>query len=355
MLFENKDLTPKPGFNVGIMLNRTPTEGHVGLEIEVEGVNLPYPPNAKGASKPVRMPKSKFWSYVHDGSLRGEENAEYVLNAPIDFKIVPKAVDELWGIFKEHGSQFTESNRTSVHVHLNCQEFHLNRLAAFTALYFTLEELLTDWCGEHRVGNLFCLRAKDAPGIVAHLKSFLIRDGSYELRDNLHYSGLNIHALTKFGSIEVRSLRGVDNPQTLLDWIAMLKRIYDKSAVFTDPRDVCGLFSAVGPYGFLENILEDTLPILRNGISRSEEDIKSALYTGIRLAQELCYCRDWDLYQPMTMQPDPFGRRPSAVANKLLQAIAGDDVPELIYKNEAEFMPEFDDLEDDDYEDEGDD
>src|SRR3546814_4763102 len=96
--------------------------------------------------------------------------------------------------------------------------FHLIRLCSFFALYFLVEELLTAWCGEHRVGNLFCLRAKDAPAIVSEIKKTLQNEKIY-FHDGMHYAGLNAGALTKFGSVEIRSLRGVNDKQIIEDWV----------------------------------------------------------------------------------------------------------------------------------------
>lgn len=44
-------------------------KGDVGIEIEVEGKNLP-------------KHFEKYWRVEADGSLRGEDNAEYVLEKP---------------------------------------------------------------------------------------------------------------------------------------------------------------------------------------------------------------------------------------------------------------------------------
>src|SRR5690606_38923194 len=114
----------------------------------------------------------------------------------------------------------------SVHVHLNCQNFLINRLASFSALYFVLEEVLTEWCGEYRVGNLFCLRTKDAPAIVENLIDFIKADGGISFSNGLHYSGFNISALRKFGSIEIRTMRGTDNKELIQEWINILERLY---------------------------------------------------------------------------------------------------------------------------------
>jgi len=296
-----------PGVPIGTLLRRKMTKGEIGIEIEVEGNQFPkHAYNGRSAVSPELIPS--IWNYHHDGSLRGDDNAEYVLKQPIKFTEVKEAINSLWDMFNKFGSVLAESNRTSVHIHLNVQNFHLNRLCSFMAMYLSVEEILTAWCGEHRIGNLFCLRAKDAPAIVTHLKKFFQTDGGHEIRDGMHYAGMNAQALFKFGSLEIRSLRGVSDPQVILDWVAVLERMYNLSKDFTDPRAIMDNFSGGGAMGYLEMILGDKLSVVRNNIDFDNQRIMESLYEGIRLAQDLCYCRDWSEYEPVDVKDDPFGR-----------------------------------------------
>ncbi len=314
-VFVAKRTAPQPGFNLGVVMgNRIFPQGQVGIEIEVEGKNLVY----NSPSNPKIAP----WYYKEDGSLRGEESGEYVLKDPIMFDDVPKALETLWDGFAKRKTTFDDSNRTSVHVHLNCQSFHLNRLTSFMALYYIFEEILTDWCGDTRVGNLFCLRAKDAPAIISKLKDFIRADGKAALSDGLHYSGLNAQALAKFGSLEFRSLRGCSDPSVINDWVKILRRLYDLSASYRDPREVCAGFSGAGPQAFFNDILGPVAGIVRAGTQFTDNDIRESLYEGIRLAQDLCYCRDWSQFIEMDLRDDPFGRDKRKVSKKLIDSVS---------------------------------
>ena len=309
----------QPGFTMGVMLSRKETKGEVGLEIEVEGNKFPKPDGYEGTHTPVRLPSTQFWSYVHDGSLRGKDSAEYVLTKPVMFDQVTNAVDEIFHTMKQYGSVMSESNRTSVHVHLNCQQFHLNRLTSLLALYYTFEEVLTEYCGDHRVGNLFCLRAIDAPAIITQVKKFIRTDGMYQLQDHLHYSALNTNALFKLGSLEWRTLRGVTEAGPILAWVSILQRLYEMSAQFEDPREICSLFSQEGPSAFFENVLGEHAKTVRDGIEFDYDRINESMYEGIRMAQDLCYSRDWSLYRAQKLAVDPFGRDAKKMAKKLGQ------------------------------------
>jgi hypothetical protein len=96
-VFVKRDRKVQPGFNMQVVMNRKATKGAIGLEIEVEGNKFPKPPGYELTHTAVKMPGRRlFWSYVHDGSLRGQDNAEYVLSKPIEFKDVPIAIEQLF-------------------------------------------------------------------------------------------------------------------------------------------------------------------------------------------------------------------------------------------------------------------
>ena len=310
-LFRRRSAEPVSGYTLFTILRhhlKSATKGSVGIEVEVEGNRFPKPPGKESTHKAMPMEGWNFWHYVKDGSLRGKDNAEYVLGKPIEFEEVPDALAELISKLKEYGSKLDDSNRTSVHVHLNVQHFHMNRLTSFIALYLCFEEILTEWCGDHRVGNLFCLRGKDAPGALTKIRQFIQSDGQTELPDNLHYAGLNTNALTKFGSLEIRSMRGPTDLSLIQSWINILERIYKLSAEYSDPRDIPAQFSQQGPMSFFETVLGDQGSVLRAGIDFDDEHIRDSMYEGIRLAQDLCYCRDWSMFKPIDLKDDPFGR-----------------------------------------------
>jgi hypothetical protein len=304
--FKQKKVVSTVGLPVVALLGKKSEKGQVGLEIEVEGKNIPI----------EGLPKQ--WKYVKDHSLRGQENAEYVLEKPLMFSDVPEALDDLWGLFKDHKTSFDDSNRTSVHVHVNCQDFCLNRLAAFLALWYSLEEPLTEFCGEFRVGNLFCLRGIDAPATVSYLKRFIASDGQVGLSEMLHYSGINPHALNKYGSLEIRTLRGCSDPDVIKFWIACIQRLYELSADYPDPRDVPARYSQGGPLSFFYNALgHDLGQELMKSIGWSSDDLSAAILRGVRLAQGICYCRDWDLFKPLEVKADPFGREAKKIVKKI--------------------------------------
>lgn len=312
----------EPSYNIGAVLGHPPVKGDVGIEVEVEGNKFP-----KSGGYQINQGDSKFipseWKFVHDGSLRGEDNAEYILKRPIKFSQVPSAVDKLWAMFESYGSKLDDSNRTSVHVHLNAQGWHLNRMTSFLAMYFSLEDMLTHWCGDHRVGNLFCLRSKDATSIVSQIKDFIASDGQVRPTQGMHYAGLNCHSLLKHGSIEIRTLRGVTEAETIKTWVEILQRIYELSADYKDPRYVVEGFSGNGPLDYINTILGPYTNTVISGSGFSHDQVMSSLYEGIRLAQDLCYCRDWSKFREGEVKVDPFGRSKKPTNSTMIQLYNG--------------------------------
>lgn len=287
---------------------KNPISGDVGLEVEVEGNMFPKAMDYDEDESDDEHLIPPMWNYTHDGSLRGNDNAEYIFHRPLAFDEVPNAVNSLWQMFDDYGSVLDESNRTSVHVHLNAQPFHLNRLASFLGLYFSVEEILVNWCGDHRAGNLFCLRAKDAPAIVGKARKFLKTGDFTVLDDGLHYAGLNLNSLRGKGSVEIRTMRGATEPQVIIDWVSILERLYKLSEHFPDPRLVCAQFSGNGGMAYLQFVLGEHADKIIQGCSMSLSQIMTSVHDGIRIAQTICYCRDWSTIDPSKAINDPFGR-----------------------------------------------
>jgi hypothetical protein len=298
---------PPKDLTIAGMQGRKPKLGEVGIEIECEtsvAGSLP-----KGANV-----IAEYWRYERDGSLRGADNGEYVLTKPVNFDKVDEAVDKLWAEFEKSKVKLNDSVRTSVHAHLNVMPFYQNRLAALLGLWFIFEEVLSYWCGDHRVGNLFCIRAKDGESIIRQIKGWVEAKGKFPLNNEaLHYSALNMAALNKYGSIEIRTMHGPTTPEPVKQWIRILKKLYDASADYDDPRTLIEKFSLAGPYDFLTNIFqEESDTILRN---IGDLDVRDSLFEGMRFAQEVIYARDWSDFRPAKIAIDPFGRRPSKEAS----------------------------------------
>ena len=129
------------------------------------------------------------------------------------------------------------------------------------------------------------------------------------MNEGLHYANLNIHALKKLGSIEIRGMRGALHPEEVVTWVSILERIYKMSATYTDPREICEGLSGVGPVSFVKEIFGERFDEITEAIGWNHQKLSESAWEGIRLAQDLCYCRDWSKYEKPDFDEDPFGRR----------------------------------------------
>ncbi len=215
------------------MLSGRPPAGEVGIEIEVEFSNtLPIPD----------LPF--YWRREFDGSLRGSA-AEYILKRPIKRGTVLKALNHL-----EEGLPpflIRESNRTSVHVHINMTRATVLQVFNTISLYGIFENVLVKWCGRDRVGNHFCLRMTDAGGLTR-----VLEDAAYQgslvhaAREDVRYAALNIAALQRFGSLEFRALRGTTSPDVIHTWVKALLAIKDYVKDTKTPMDLFLEYSTLG-------------------------------------------------------------------------------------------------------------
>jgi hypothetical protein len=255
-----------------------------GIEVELEGKKI------------VECPQEvkDYWAQHPDGSLRafapGDQAIEYVSRVPYDLKTTEKAVSLLFNFLNKKPCQVYESYRTSIHIHVNFGMETFRTIYNFMTLALLLDELFVSQNGDHRIGNNFCLRAKDAMGqVVALIASVNNGKNFFHITANERYSSINFASLMKFGSIEFRSLECTTHQGRLMHWIGTLNRLKQKAKTFKNPTEIIQLFSQKGPRAFLTEILG---PYAMKYIN--VRDMDQMLHNGMRIAQELAYCSAWN-------------------------------------------------------------
>lgn len=253
------------------------TDGDVGIEIEVEGKNLPV--------------CEKFWRNEEDGSLRGEETREYVLDKPMSLKEARIALKYLDAQYKECESVVDDSVRAGVHVHINVQKLNMIELYNFMTLYLVLEEVLVKFCGPYREGNLFCLRASDADYLLQELQESAQTKVFHNLvSDQLRYASMNVKALGTYGSLEFRAMRGTRDLGLIYKWAEVLLSLREMAKTYENPQKIIEGFSEGAAKGFIKHVL---------GAAAEEfmfDGYERMLCDGMRNAQDIAYCVDWADY-----------------------------------------------------------
>lgn len=221
-------------------LRKRLVNGLVGVEIEVEGEGLLHENTVE-------------WRADKDGSLRGE-NAEYILQKPLSPPAVFKALDNLRDALVKLNSKITWSFRTSVHIHLNMLRLTDAQIKNVIYTYLLLENILIEYCGEDRIGNRFCLRVADAEGFIDALHRYFTTNRLPE-RDRYRYAAINLDALSKFGSLEFRSMRGTLDKETLETWIGSLVRLRSFAMKMESPEQIFQTYLERGGQEFLEMVV----------------------------------------------------------------------------------------------------
>lgn len=273
-LFYNRPLNSIVPFRNGVHA------GEIGIEIECEGTNLFTTP-------------FKWWTCHEDGSLRetnGHRPVEYVLRAPLSIEKAREALVYLDSKLKETQSKVINSQRTSVHIHVNCQKMTLRQLYCYICLYMIFEEILVDWSGPERAGNLFCLRAKDSEFYVGMLENVLKNNSLKNWRDEYRYSACNVASINKFGSLEFRSMQGTVDIQLIQLWIDILVLLKEQALTYDNPVEIVDEFSSIGPLPFFKKIFKDKK--LRQ-LFENVPGLSGKLWDGLRLMRDIAHCCEW--------------------------------------------------------------
>lgn len=219
------------------------TTGLFGLEIETEGENL----NAIDDEK---------WKTTDDGSLRGmfpEQRSEYVLKRPLDMAAAVRAVHQLAKHQEDAVLKF--SHRCSVHVHMNVQDLTFPQYCNLLYISTLLETPLMRFCGKERIGNLFCLRAQDAEGLIPMMSRIFQTHSLREVnRDLFRYAAMNVEATKKYGSLEYRGMRGNMDVPFISNWLASLNSLKEYAKKHKDPRAIHDQFVMLDPHTFIESV-----------------------------------------------------------------------------------------------------
>jgi hypothetical protein len=259
---------------VGEYIGRV-NEGDVGIEIEVEGQNLP--------------PGFGVWRRERDGSLRGEDSAEYVLIHPIPINEVNKQLTALRKAFDKYESTYANSPRAGVHVHINVQDLTFKQVMTMVCAYIILEELFIAFCDKSRDGNLFCLPSYNAEYLLWMIQEACHTDRIDNLNtDNVRYASINLKSLFKYGSIEFRALESTENFDKIELWTKMLYQLKESAKTFHDPQDLIMAFSMNDYVPTFQRIMGEHARHLA-----IKPNLPKVIRKGILRAQDIAFSRDW--------------------------------------------------------------
>ena len=223
--------------------------------------------------------------------MRGaeEDKREFVLIRPCKREDTLARLSSLSADLEEHGSKINPSYRTGVHIHTNVRDMTFNQVFTYIFSYYMFEDALMEFAGADRVGNLFCLRARDAEGIGRTLEKAIKTHKLLALyTDNIRYSSMNLKALKQYGSIEFRGLPFNGDFQQIESWIQLLLAVKDFSLTVENPKELVALLSKKGGATLAKEVFGDLFPLL------PKVDWDVLLLNSVRLVQRLVYLIDWE-------------------------------------------------------------
>lgn len=202
-------------FPCSTLFRKKPTKTHdkaFGIEIEAE-------PKIPGDIIFDNGFIREWWDVKADGSLRngGLEFVSTIVTPDVAGLVFEEMVKLIkWNLLS------STSPRTSVHIHLNFNTRPFLEVISFYALYVLLEDIITKYCGHSREGNIFAIES--SKGMYLHNK-LLRMISTQEVRsidNNYRYSNINLASLGRFGTIEMRSMRGLTEHEDVINWVDIL-------------------------------------------------------------------------------------------------------------------------------------
>lgn len=194
-LFENRGL---PHLN-------TEASFIAGMECEIESVSSRH--------------DIGVWNATTDGSLR---------NHGIEFISPPMQKDALLESFS-HLHQHIEyvnpmecfSQRTSIHVHVNCRSLEDKQVKNMLLLYALFEPFFFSLVEPQRRDNIHCVALTD---------TYLPGTYHFDLNGLAHgwhkYTAFNILPLRTLGTVEFRHMQGTGDFELVTQWLTLLENLY---------------------------------------------------------------------------------------------------------------------------------
>lgn len=158
---------------------------------------------------------------VSDGSLRANGK---------EFLLPPLYKENLVDAFKKvHACIQTASigegpfsQRTSIHVHMNCLDWPFERVKALLFLYSIFEPLAFAYVGKKRQNNIHCVPLWNTTIANKYGRSLPELQGSWH-----KYTAFNLIPLGKYGTVEFRHLYGTNNSTIFDTWLSFIQTLQE--------------------------------------------------------------------------------------------------------------------------------
>jgi hypothetical protein len=279
-----------------------PVEGDVGIEIELEGDNLPR--------------RVQGWEAKKDNSLRGRGGRkispddpqpvtdlplEYVTRGAVKLSDVPTLLVNL-AQSMDGGAEIRTGSRTSTHIHVNMHHETVRSVFGYMLVHAIIEPVLLRLCGPDRNGNLFCMPMSETFDLsTAVLPAWVHAINDYGSSEYMikrgKYACLNTDPLHTFGSVEVRAFPASVDPKQIMEWVTWATNVRTLAREWPDETYATLLDQA---YNTPEAILN---PIFGNKPLMSvthPDNVADLVRAGVETAYEM-----WRSLAPLLLHKGP--------------------------------------------------
>lgn len=198
-------MTIRESFGIlSLVTNKTFT---AGLECEIEHISDYALPNG--------------WQASDDGSLRN--NGVEFISSPSNRE---KLIEEFSALHKNieyKKSRFFDpfSERTSVHVHVNCLDLTKSQVKNIVLLYCLFEPFFFELADKKRANNIHCV-----PLSETYLPTYLRFSLEKLMGTWSKYTALNLCRLGDLGTLEFRHMPGTSDVSLIEQWICVLENLW---------------------------------------------------------------------------------------------------------------------------------
>lgn len=156
-----------------------------------------------------------------DGSLRN--NGLEFITRPMHLSSLNTCLINFFN--KNKLNEYNYSERTSIHVHTNCNDLTPEEVASICVLYQVFEKILFNFIGNDRANNIFCVPWSETT-VSYQAVARLAEKDTDALRDWNKYTALNLLPLTRFGTIEWRHMEGHADITRIVLWCQIIGAMY---------------------------------------------------------------------------------------------------------------------------------
>lgn len=213
------------------------------------------------------------WTVETDGSLRNE--GKEFISPPLETSELIEGFKKIHASFKKYPQYPKFSERTSIHVHVNCLDLTQQQTRSIVQWYALFEPVFFVMVEPIRENNIHCV-----PLYQTHLSQYYKKELCQMVERWSKYTALNLVPLSTQGTIEFRHMEGHDDAEKFEWWLKTLENLWtygkDNSvtrAVLSSPEAVMAAFDAIFKDAPIRSLRSHVLSLVEESLI----DVKLAL------------------------------------------------------------------------------